>query len=342
MTPLQKQKQLQELINRTVIRCQNELSKTVGQAAKYITGNNMKLPKTKAELKAYNKIFDDLNIKIQSAIENGIVSAENLANGHIDKELIDYIGGRTLSKAAKAKIFNIDALNNQINRASDRKMLSDRVWKITETTREGIQQIVSSDIGQTLLSGKSASKVATQLKQHLANPDKRFKRVRDKNGKLIASNPMSKYHPGQGVYRSSYKNALRLSANEVNMSYRLSENERYNSIEFVTGFEVSISNNHPVPDICDHLAGEYPKDFVFRGWHTLCRCYTKSIMIPDKEFDKYLSGEVDDIKELSKPYMVKELPESAVKYINDKKEVFAGWKNPPYFLKDNEKILRKV
>ena len=89
------------------------------------------------------------------------------------------------------------------------------------------------------------------------------------------------FHPGQGVYRSSYKNAMRLTRSEINMAYRESERLRWANLDFVVGFEIRLSNNHtttdpktgkkvPFVDICDTLAGRYPKSFVFKG----CLLYT--------------------------------------------------------------------
>ena len=58
---------------------------------------------------------------------------------------------------------------------------------------------------------------------YLRNPDKLFRRVRDKHGNLRLSKAAKAYHPGRGVYRSSYRNALRLTATENNMAYRTAD-----------------------------------------------------------------------------------------------------------------------
>ena len=63
---------------------------------------------------------------------------------------------------------------------------------------------------------------------------------------------MKDYHPGQGVYRSSYKNALRLAATETNKAFRTADYERWQNMDFVTGIEVerSPTNHGPCP-VCD-------------------------------------------------------------------------------------------
>jgi hypothetical protein len=54
------------------------------------------------------------------------------------------------------------------------------------------------------------------------------------------------------------------------MAYRSADVARWEKLDFVTGYEVKLSNNHPEYDICDELAGKYPKTFVFKGWHPNC------------------------------------------------------------------------
>src|SRR5690606_36428057 len=116
--------------------------------------------------------------------------------------------------------------------------------------------------------------LATQQKQYLIEPDRLYRRVRDLDGKLVLSKAAKEYNPGRGIYRSSYKNAMRLARTETNMAYREADNTRYATSQILLGYEVRLSANHPRYDICDHLKGEYPKDFKFVGWHPQCMCYT--------------------------------------------------------------------
>ena len=132
--------------------------------------------------------------------------------------------------------------------------------------------------------GRSAAELSRDVRRYLNHPERLFRRVRDKHGNLVLSQAAKAFNPGQGVYRSSFKNARRLTATETNMAYRKADNERWQQLFFVVGFEVKLSNNHsingvPFTDICDELAGKYPKTFVFTGWHPLCRCYTVPILI---------------------------------------------------------------
>ena len=65
------------------------------------------------------------------------------------------------------------------------------------------------------------------------------------DGKLALSKNAKAFHPGQGVYRSSYKNAMRLTRTETNAAYRLADQDRWQRMDFVVGMRVHKSKNHP-------------------------------------------------------------------------------------------------
>jgi len=132
------------------------------------------------------------------------------------------------------------------------------------------------------------------VRKYLQQPEKLFRRVRDKHGVLHLSKNAAAYHPGRGVYRSSYKNAIRLTGTETNIAYRSADHAAYQGLDFVVGIEIKLSGNHPVTDICDTLKGRYPKTFKWTGWHPACRCYQVPILKTEEEFwadmDNILSG----------------------------------------------------
>lgn len=147
------------------------------------------------------------------------------------------------------------------------------------------------------------------------------------------------YHPGQGVYRSSYKNALRLTATENNIAYRTADHERWQSIPFVIGIEIKCSNNHPVYYICDELAGIFPKDFKYTGWHPFCRCYAVPVLAKQEEFLEYqrklLASE--DVSDFKFTGTVKDVPEKFTSWLKNNETRLNNAKSIPYFLKDNPK-----
>lgn len=156
-------------------------------------------------------------------------------------------------------------------------------------------QHIETSLAEGLAEGRSAAELSRTIREDLREPHKLFRRVRDKNGILQLSKPARAFHPGQGVYRSSYKNALRLTRTEINVSYAEADFERWQRLDFVIGYEVRLSNNHtcnghPFTDICDELAGKYPKWFKFTKWHPQCRCVCLAIFGDDPG-----AGEVRDV-----------------------------------------------
>lgn len=167
---------------------------------------------------------------------------------------------------------NADALNTLLKRKDEfGKTISSRVWDITDGAMDNLEYYLSSGLS----SGRPAALISQDIRQLLNEPNRRFRRVRDANGKLVLSQPMKDYHPGQGVYRSSYKNALRLAATETNKAFRTADYERWQKMDFVTGYEVerSPSNHGPCP-VCDAKAGQYSKDFKFTGWASVLHLYS--------------------------------------------------------------------
>ncbi|MGL5913710.1 MAG: hypothetical protein ACRCZB_06045, partial [Bacteroidales bacterium] len=186
-----------------------------------------------------------------------------------------------------------------------------------------------------------------ELRDYLRHPDKLFRRVRDEHGQLQLSKNAKAFHPGQGVYRSSYKNARRLAATETNIAYRTSDYERWQDLDFVVGIEIRLSNNHtlngvPFTDICDELSGRYPKDFKFSGWHPHCRCHAITILKTPEEMEadneRIMNGE--DVSSGS-TNSVNDVPRGFKNWLSDNSERIEKANSIPYFMTDNEKYTNK-
>jgi ribosomal protein S24E len=235
--------------------------------------------------------------------------------------------------------------------------LSDRVWRYTGQFKEELEMAL--DLG--LRDGLSADELSREVRKYLNNPNMLFRRVRDEHGVLHLSKRAKAYHPGQGVYRSSYKNARRLTATETNMAYRTADYNAYQALSFVVGIRIMLSNNHtlngePFFDICDNLSapngsiatkgkGCYPKDFKFTGWHPLCRCFVQTIHKTKEE----LREDTHRMREGLQPLP----PEQSANYVGDVPDEFKAWcrlnagrveraKSVPYFIRDNQEYYDSV
>lgn len=293
-------------------------------------------PGTKAKAEA---IVSGLANKMEAFIVKGSEKQWLFACEKNDSFIASILDTSKLKKSTLDKFQdrNLDALKTFQTRKVNGLGLSDRIWNYAGQMKTQMEMGIDLALGD----GKSAQSLSRDLKQYLVDPDKLFKRVRDKHGVLQLSKNAQAYHPGQGKYRSSHKNAMRLTRSEINMAYRESDHLRWNQLDFVVGFEVRLSNNHPVYDICDIVQGKYPKDFKFVGWHPQCRCKAIPILQDPKEFD------TDELNELKaaingteyKPFQsantVTDVPKGFKDWIKENAERSKGWKSQPYFIKNN-------
>ena len=226
--------------------------------------------------------------------------------------------------------------------------LSDKVWQYTGQYKQELEMALDIGIGE----GKSAQALSREVRRYLKQPNMLFRKVRDKHGVLHLSKRAKAYHPGRGVYRSSVKNALRMVATETNIAYRSADYLNTKASPWIVGIRIVLSNNHtckdsqgvaqPFTDICDKLAGRYPKDFKFTGWHPNCRCHIEYIHKTDAEVERdtrrMLRGEKPIEAHESKNY-VGELPKSFKDWYDSNKERISRSKTTPYFIEDNKKLI---
>lgn len=212
---------------------------------------------------------------------------------------------------------------------------SERVWNITNQAKENLELAI--DVA--LKEGISAQELARQIKGNLNNPDALFRRVRDKHGNLVLSKNAKTFNPGQGVYRSAHKNALRMAANEINTAYREAEQIRISKNPDIVGVEIHLSPSHVYYDMCDELKGRYPKDFQWNAWHVGCKCHRRTILKSDEEFISELNKGLELPPESSKNF-VKSPPKEFDKWISENSERMENWKIKPSFVTDNQKFVK--
>lgn len=300
-------------------------------------------PVTKKKLE---KLLNGLKKKLEITIINGIDAEWSLSNNK-NSELANRVFGDNVNNLTEEQSRRYYTTNdNALQAFKERKTaglnLSDRVWNYTEQFKTEIEMGI--DMG--LRDGLSADELSRELRDYLQHPDKLFRRVRDEHGLLQLSMAAKAFHPGRGVYRSSYKNARRLAATEINMAYRTADYIRWQQLDFVVGIEIRLSNNHtlngvPFEDICDLLKGKYPKDFKFVGWHPHCRCHAITILkSPEEMADdnrRMLAGQPVSTRSVN---TVSDVPDKFNAWVNDNRERAKGWSSMPYFIKQNPQYVQ--
>lgn len=270
------------------------------------------------------------NHSIENAVDKELLTMESLLLKNIESFQFDawkrsdmknddfireYIKGMSISSIAKEGMFThsmsaFSAFQKEIDAQGLR--LSDRVWNIAQQTKSQLEFYLDSGIA----AGRSSNEISRDMRQLLDKPDKRFRRVRNDEGKLVLSRPMKDYHPGQGVYRSAKMNALRTSATTTNAAYRSADYERWSKQDFVLGIEIQRSANNRGPcKICDAMVGKYPKTFKFTGFHPFCICFaTPIVMEPDNLADFLLNDTVPQEQ------VITDIPQGAKDFVSENKD----------------------
>lgn len=297
--------------------------------------------------KKADSVVSSLSSSIYDVILTG-TSAEWKKSNEITDQMVKELFKSRGADIDKIKNSDVVDLFNNHDKALDafqkRKInglsLSDKVWNMAEYHR------LETQLALSIEKGESAAELARKVKKCLNEPDKLFRRVRDKYGELRLSKNAKSYHPGAGAYRSSVRNAQRLARTEINMAYREAEMQRFNELDFIVGFEVKRST-HPYPcDICESHKGKYPKDFKFNGWHPNCRCYVIPILNTQEEFDKQseaiLNGESYSSSSSNEVF---DLPAGFKKWFGDNlgridRATEIG--TLPYYMRDNRSYVNAV
>lgn len=294
----------------------------------------------------YSAVYGEIKRGVSAEWEYANLSADALIQSIFGKGIIkDNHFAHWFGRNQKAMdaFFARTQVNGGLN-------LSQKVWKYTGNLREEMELALSLSLGE----GGSASSISRRVRQYLQEPDKLFRRIKigvDANGEPLykLSKKASEYHPGQGVYRSSYKNAMRLTRTETNMAYRSADYERWQQLPFVVGVEIKLSNNHNcvgIPkgrfvDICDDLDGVYPKDFKFTGWHPQCRCVSIPKLASVDEMLEYQEKVLND-EDVSNYHFkgeVRDMPKNFSDWWEDNQESIKNATSVPYWLRDNKKLI---
>ena len=315
-------------------------------------------------------ILRNMYSRTYQVIRGGVQKEWLQSNEHNDELVKSVFGEHSIEDRHFARYFlrNKEAMDAFFARKTGEEglNLSQKVWKYNGMFKEELENTLDLAIGE----GTPANRLATKIKGYLQEPDKFYRRFRVKIGEDENGNPIygriwkrriwdkesesykwvnddpKKYHPGQGVYRSSYRNAQRLARTETNIAYRDADFTRWQQLDFVVGVEIKLSNNHPVLDICDDLKGVYPKGFKWVGWHPNCRCYMVPVLAKEEELDqmldKILNGEDPGSVVTDSP---KDLPEQFQTWVKDNEERYAKAEAKgtlPYFIKDNKKAVEQI
>lgn len=290
--------------------------------------------------KRLDDIFNDYYTNNMLCYENGITDGVSLAYSHDNTDLSGFsvMSDKALSAARKTAAETFIASRLHTDKGLN---LAQRIWNYCQQTKSEFEVAMSNVIADGLNKGTSAEDIGRRIRQYLKEPDMMYRRYhtvqRLANGQKkdvvtwrrkriidgrirFVEEPLEKV--GQGVYRSSRMNALRVARTEINAAYHTARNDRWANEPFVIGQHIHVSPQHDpekCADICDDLEGYYPKGFVWNGWHPQCMCTSDPVMISGEEREQFykrlFNGE--DMSNYVSPNRIKDMPDQYKRYIED-------------------------
>lgn len=340
---------------------------------------------TKAKQRKVEELLRRLSSAATLAIESGVKVEWEEANIEADKLIKSAFGEQGLQNTELNALFarNNAARDAFLARSEKGMNLSDRVWKSAQQLRDEMEVAITVAIGE----GDSAQSISKSVRKYLNDPDLMFRRFRCKVGdediidpetgevtgtkpvyglkwKKRVRTPDGKYHfidydkssyqdewTGKGYYKSSAQNAMRVARTETNIAYRRADHDRWQDMDFVIGQRVQLSQSHPKKDICDKLEGEYPKDFIFDGWHPQCFCFVTPIMIPEEEMAKLtqmmLKGEDwrSELKRITQGRQITDYPKGFKDWVQENEgKIMSSHDNgsDPYFIRNNFAAIKEI
>jgi hypothetical protein len=225
---------------------------------------------------------------ISDVIDFNLKQQINIFNGNVREGANAQIGSSYFKKSGEIARYNpraeryIESQWYRLNTSAVQAVmswnpagetLSDRIWKIAINGERALHQ--QTRIGVIL--GESADVLSRRLRPFLVQPDKLFRRVR-KGGKLVQSKAMKAYTPGRGIYKSSYKNALRLARSEYARAYTEGTIHYSRSKDFIKGWISRIGSSNPAPYDLSVNGKFFSKE---RGidipYHSQCMCHAEIV-----------------------------------------------------------------
>jgi len=228
------------------------------------TGMDGKVPTAKVKLIVDKYMHNEMvkfRTELSQQIKLGVSDSSQLGVRSVVAAVAPHrkIGAKVwtnMSDKIRKRIINL--------RGVDGLKLSERVWKLANDNEHQLKRIVAGDI----LQGTSADKISRNIRSFLLKPETARGRMKD----LLKV--------GQGVYKSAYKNAVRVARTETNRAYIDGQKDAADEFDMKLKFQVSGIN---VCDICTGYNGKIydPKDFP-APVHPHCMCHGLTVL-PEAE-----------------------------------------------------------
>ena len=157
---------------------------------------------------------------------------------------------------------NSNAMDALVRTSYGGVTLSRRVWDVTWP----VERQIRNQINLAVLTGVSANKVSKNIRQYLGLPE------------TFKGEALKEFHPGAGIYRSAYKNAIRLTGTEINRGYNEGIFRYGMEKEWVVGYIWHTGSGNPCEECLDNEGSFFPKDNPpYIPLHPFCYCWPEIV-----------------------------------------------------------------
>lgn len=218
----------------------------------------------------FNRLMNrSVNLGVKATAEQINIFKNMLPSDIVASEIVASVFKSTSERAILALGNSFDGIE-----------LSSKIWNINKISLSRMRRYIAD----SMLAGIDSRTIFAKVKSFLLlpNTDMRTKAWK----KFFKLNP-----PGRGVYKSAYKNLLRVIRTETTRAYRIGMQTYASGRPWIKGIQWVLSDAHPQIDICDEIAvfdgwglgaGVYPPDQVPFAGHPNCICHTQ--IVPNYDY----------------------------------------------------------
>lgn len=246
------------------------VARLASQEAQRIINTSSTVRGAQAQLAAMNvEMWAGVGDAVRDGIEDAAVRSAHI-QALFDNDLFKRAGISQPYWRQSLEATARQGIQSLISRRENGYTLSERIWRNSQASRRGLQQVI--DVGLAL--GKSPQEIARDVRKYVSPS--------------VPGGPSSA--------------ALRLGRTEVLNAYHRSSTRRYEQTPWIDRAKWNLSGSHPRPDECNEYAeggnlkdGLWSVDQIPAKPHPNCLCYVTPVPPSLDEYARrYEAGEFDD------------------------------------------------
>ncbi len=327
----QQEKEILQLFQNAATEISDEIAKRTAEGKIVPARLNILLQSVKDEAAILRKqLASKVQTGMKNSIDYGLKAGIAGAKDVLPSQFKAGIGSSFLSKSggvvkydAKEELYktsmwakiNSNAMDFLMRYQTGGETLSDRIWDSVYQSEKAIR----NRIQMAVLSGESAAKLSRDIRGYLIQPETLRGRVK------------AMYRPGVGVYKSAYKNAMRVARTEMARAYVEGQYRYGKEKTWIKGYTWRTGSGDPCPICADYDGTYFEKDTPPPiPAHANCMCYAEEVLDDDAVFPS--EEEVEKQMHKDESSLVERRKETGIAYdITGKIFSVRGDKNGVYY-----------